>query len=214
MISTIELYKAIRERLEETFPNVLIQQKDIKNITRPSFYIQYVGKNLEKIAVELYEDRISFNIIYFSEKEELLELLEIEEAFVRAFNKPLIIPDDKCVPQDENSLFPSLRHSGDKYIIEVEKDALQSNLNEEDYFLNLTIDFVLSQRMSEDESGEDIEDIDLTYEVGAKAEAGSFRDSTTQVENENKSVLTEYTEQADDSPCEKDENDEMSEIEL
>lgn len=177
MISTIELYKAIRERLEETFPNVLIQQKDIKNITRPSFYIQYVGKNLEKIAVELYEDRISFNIIYFSKKEELLELLEIEETFIRAFNKPLIVPDDK-------------------YIIEVEKDALQSNLNEEDYFLNITIDFVLSQRMSEDEAGEDIEDIDLT------------------VENENKSVLTEYTKQTDDSPCGKDEEDDMSEIDI
>ncbi len=177
MISTIELYKAIRERLEETFPNVLIQQKDIKNITRPSFYIQYVGKNLEKIAVELYEDRISFNIIYFSKKEELLELLEIEETFIKAFNKPLIVPDDK-------------------YIIEVEKDALQSNLNEEDYFLNITIDFVLSQRMSEDETGEDIEDIDLT------------------VENENKSVLTEHTEQTDDSPCEKDEEDIMSEIDI
>jgi hypothetical protein len=177
MISTIELYKAIRERLEETFPNVLIQQKDIKNITRPSFYIQYVGKNLEKIAVELYEDRISFNIIYFSKKEELLELLEIEEAFIRAFNKPLIVPDDK-------------------YIIEVEKDALQSNLNEEDYFLNMTIDFVLSQRMSEDEAGEDIEDIDLT------------------VENENKSVITESTGQTDDSPCGKDEEDDMSEIDI
>lgn len=177
MISTIELYKAIRERLEETFPNVLIQQKDIKNITRPSFYIQYVGKNLEKIAVEFYEDRISFNIIYFSKKEELLELLEIEETFIKAFNKPLIVPDDK-------------------YIIEVEKDALQSNLNEEDYFLNITIDFVLSQRMSEDETGEDIEDIDLT------------------VENENKSVLTEHTEQTDDSPCEKDEEDIMSEIDI
>lgn len=177
MISTIELYKAIRERLEKTFPNVLIQQKDIKNITRPSFYIQYVGKNLEKVAVELYEDRISFNIIYFSKKEELLELLEIEEAFTKAFNKPLIVPDDK-------------------YIIEVEKDALQSNLNEEDYFLNITIDFVLSQRMSEDETGEDIEDIDLT------------------VENENKSVLTEHAEQTDDSPCEKDEEDNMSEIDI
>ena len=54
MIGTIEIYKAIRKRLEQTFPNVLVEQKDIKNIKRPSFYIQYVGKNFEKQAVEFY----------------------------------------------------------------------------------------------------------------------------------------------------------------
>ena len=64
MISTIELYEAIRERLESTFPNITVQQKDIKNILRPSLYIQYVGKNLEKTAKEYFSDKISFNIIY------------------------------------------------------------------------------------------------------------------------------------------------------
>lgn len=173
MISTIELYEAIRERLESTFPNITVQQKDIKNILRPSLYIQYVGKNFEQQAVEYYEDRISFNIIYFAEKEELLELLEIEEAFTRAFNKPLFITDDTN-------------------IVEVQKDALQSNLNEEDYFLNLTVDFVLSQRMSEDETGADIEHIDMT------------------VKNENKAELTQYS---DDPSGDNDENDDtMSDI--
>ena len=81
MIGTIELYKAIRERLEIFFPEVNVQQKDIKNIERPCFYIQYVGKNFQKTAQEFFEDRISFNIIYFSEKRELLELLEVEEVF-------------------------------------------------------------------------------------------------------------------------------------
>lgn len=173
MISTIEIYRAIRGRLEETFPNITVQQKDIKNIEHPSFYIQYIGKNFEQQAVEYYEDRISFNIIYFAEKEELLELLEIEETFTRAFNKPLFIADDTN-------------------IVEVQKDALQSNLNEEDYFLNLTVDFVLSQRMSEDETGADIEHIDMT------------------VENENKAELTQYS---DDPSGDNDENDDiMSDI--
>lgn len=142
MISTIELYNSIRDRLEKTFPNRLVQQKDIKNIIRPSFYIQYVGGNLEKTAVEYYEDKISFNIIYFSEKEELLEILEVEETLKKAFNDPLIIKDDK-------------------YYIEVEKNAIQSSLNEEDYYSNITIDFVLSQRMSADETGENIEEIEV-----------------------------------------------------
>lgn len=145
MISTIELYRAIRERLESTFPNVLVQQKDIKNIQRPSFYIQYVGKNLDKQALEYWEDRISFNIVYFSEREELLELLEVEETFIKAFKDAFLIKDDTN-------------------IIEVKKDALNANLNEEDYFINLTIDFVLMQRMSDDEIGEEIEEINVAVE--------------------------------------------------
>ncbi|MBO5869609.1 MAG: hypothetical protein J6Q89_02550 [Clostridia bacterium] len=145
MISTIELYKAIRERLEKTFPNVLVQQKDIKNIQRPSFYIQYVGKNLDKQALEYWEDRISFNIVYFSQREELLELLEVEENFIRAFKDALLIKDDTKV-------------------IEVKKDALNVNLNEEDYFINLTIDFVLMQRMSDDEDGDEMEEIGVSIQ--------------------------------------------------
>lgn len=145
MISTIELYRAIREQLESLFPNTIIQQKDIKNIIRPSFYIQYIGKNFTKQAQTIFEDRIAFNIIYFAEKEESLELLEVEETITRAFNAPLIVPDDK-------------------YIVKVEKDSIQSNLNEEDYYINLTVDFVLSQTMTEEEAGEDMEDVDLTVE--------------------------------------------------
>lgn len=148
MISTIELYKAIRERLETTFPNILIQQKDIKNVVKPSFYIQYVGKNFDKRAVEFYEDKISFNIIYFSEDEKLLELLEVEESFTKAFKAPLKIPDDK-------------------YIVEVQKDAIQSNLNEEDYYINITIDFVLMQRMSDDETGDTMDNVGVVLSDGA-----------------------------------------------
>lgn len=146
MISAIELYRAIRERLEETFPNITVQQKDIKNIIHPSFYIKYVGKNLDKQAQTIYEDRIPFNIVYFPEKEALLELLEIEEAFIRAFNAPLIIQDDTKV-------------------IEIEKDALQSNLNEEDYFLSITLDFVLMQTMSDEKPIEELDENEIMSEI-------------------------------------------------
>lgn len=161
MISTIELYKAIRERLKITFPNITVQQKDIKNILRPSFYIQYVGKNLSKTAKEYYTDKISFNIVYFSQKEEILELFEIEEAITKAFNAPLIICDDKS-------------------IVELEKDALQSNLNEEDYFLNATVDFTLIQRMSEDETGEKMEEIELTLQK--ENDTGTYNDTMSDIE--------------------------------
>lgn len=174
MISTIELYKAIRKHLESMFPDVKVQQKDIKNIERPSFYIQYVGKNVSTLAQNLYEDRISFNIIYFSKKDELLELLEIEETFIKAFNAPLSIPDDK-------------------YIIKVEKNSIQSNLNEDDYYLNFVVDFVLSQEEIIEETGEDIENIELT------------------VENEDKDKITEWTDKSESTG---NNDDLMSDIEL
>jgi len=160
MFSTIELYKAIRERLESAFPKILIQQKDIKNITRPSFYIQYVGKSFDKQAQEYFEDRISFNIVYFATNESLLELLEIEEAFTNAFDAPLRVADG------EN-------------IVEVEKDSIQSNLNEEDYYLNLTIDFILTQRSIKLETGDDMEHIGL------------------KIDNENNQEVDEYMEDID-----------------
>ncbi len=161
MFSTIELYSAIRGRLETAFPNILVQQKDIKNITRPSFYIQYVGKNFDKMAQEYYEDRISFNIIYFAKNEALLELLEIEEAFTIAFNTPLMVADG------EN-------------IAEVQKDSIQSNLNEDDYYINLTIDFVLTQGETIVETGDDMEYIGL------------------KIDNEQNQELVEYMDEIED----------------
>lgn len=161
MFSTIELYRAIRERLTESFPNVLIQQKDIKNITRPSFYIQYVGKNIDKQAQEYFEDRISFNIIYFAQNESLLELLEVEETFTMAFNTPLTVADDTN-------------------IVEVEKESMQSNLNEEDYYLNLTIDFAIMQREINAETGDDMEYIGV------------------EIDNENNQKFDEYMEDIED----------------
>jgi hypothetical protein len=162
MFSTIELYKVIRERLESAFPNTLIQQKDIKNITRPSFYIQYVGKNFDKMAQEYYEDRISFNIIYFAKNEALLELLEIEEAFTIAFNTPLNVADGQN-------------------IVEVQKESIQSNLNEEDYYINLTIDFILTQTSNIVEKGDNMEHIGL------------------RIDNAYNQKLTEYMEEINDA---------------
>lgn len=145
MISTIEIYRAIRERLESEFPNILVQQKDIKNITRPSFYIQYVGKAFDRQAQEYWEDRISFNIIYFAQKEELLELLEIEETFTRSFKTPFLIEDNTKV-------------------IELKEDGLTTNINEEDYYLNMTVDFVLMQHMTEDDIGFDMQAVGVSVE--------------------------------------------------
>jgi len=79
----------------------------------------------------------------------LLELLEVEEVFLKAFKDPLKILDDT------------------KFIF-VEKDAINANLNEEDYYINLTIDFVLMQRMSDDEEGYNIEQIGVVVTTPEK----------------------------------------------
>lgn len=162
--STIEIYRAIRERLESAFPNILCQQKDIKNITRPSFYIQYIGKNFEKIASEYSEDRISYNIVYFAKNERLLELLEIEETFINAFDEPLQVADDRN-------------------IIEVDKNSIESNLNEEDYYINFTIDFSLTQRQILTDSAE-IQNMEY---IGIK------------FENENNQNMNEYSDEVEES---------------
>lgn len=177
MFSTIELYKAIRERLELAFPKILIQQKDIKNITRPSFYIQYVGKSFDKQAQEYFEDRISFNVVYFSQNESLLELLEIEETFTIAFDAPLRVADG------EN-------------IVEVEKDSIQSNLNEEDYYLNLTIDFILTQRSIKLEKGDNMEYIGLKIDNENNQEVDEYMED---IEIIDKNEETEEEENEDDA---------------
>ena len=64
--------------------------------------------------------------------------------------------------------------------MEVEKDALQSNLNEEDYFLNATMDFTLTQRMSEDETGEEMEEIDFVVKQEDNSEI--YDDSMSDIE--------------------------------
>ena len=174
MFSTIELYRAIRERLESAFPNITVQQKDIKNITRPSFYIQYIGKNFDKQAQEYFEDRISFNVIYFAQNESLLELLEVEETFTMAFNTPLLVADNTN-------------------IVQVEKDALQSDLNEDDYYISFTIDFILTQRQINEETGADMEHVGV------------------EIDNERGQKIDE--EMPEEEEEEKDENDEDENVE-
>ena len=105
--------------------------------------------------------------------------MEIEEAFTNAFDAPLRVADR------EN-------------IVEVEKDSIQSNLNEEDYYLNLTIDFVLTQRSIKLETGDDIEHIGV------------------EIDNEHGQKIEEdYTDEVEEQPeNNKDEDENVEELEL
>ena len=130
MISVIEVYAALREKLEALFPNITVQQKDIKNITRPSFYIQYIGKSFYRNASEFFEDNFSFNIVYFAQNESLLELLEVEETLTQNLSEPLLIIDNN------KTVFAEI-------------DNLKITPEENDYYLTAVIDFKLTQHLTE-----------------------------------------------------------------
>lgn len=149
MIGTIEIYAGFRLALEKKFPTILVQTKDIKNVVRPSFYIQYIAKNTNQSAQSYKTDVYAFNIVYFSKKEELLELLEIEEALESLFKVPLKVLD------------------GETYVF-LELGALNFTRNEDDYILNCGVDIEFTQyfenenRFGEEINTENMEDIEIT----------------------------------------------------
>lgn len=96
MITTADIYVAIKHRLETVFNN--IQIKDIKNITAPCFYIQYVNSGDNEVANETTQCRVSYNVVYFAENRELAELLAKEEILKTNFKKPLKIGNRFILP--------------------------------------------------------------------------------------------------------------------
>ena len=89
MITTANIYKALRLRLEKHFKDINIQIKDIKNIDPPCIYIEYANGSTEDIANETTQAKYLFNIAYFSEEETLIDLTTIEKKLKSAFIKPL-----------------------------------------------------------------------------------------------------------------------------
>lgn len=96
MITTANIYVAIKQRLETVFNNVQI--KDIKNITAPCFYIQYVNSGDIEVANDTFQTSMSYNVIYFAENNELNELLTIEAILKSNFKKPLKVNNRFLTP--------------------------------------------------------------------------------------------------------------------
>lgn len=130
MITVIDLYRNIKTCLENAFPNITVQTKDIKNPIVPCFYIKVISETSTLSAVEYETNRISFDVIYFAQNDELLELLEVEKQLKTLFTKPLQV---KKLDKED--------------ITFVEIDNINFNLNEEDYVLNCTIDIGLLQEI-------------------------------------------------------------------
>lgn len=142
MITVIDLYRAIRETLEGAFENITIQNKDFKLPERPCFYIKYISGIDSQVGDEVFQNACAFDIIYFGEEEQVMELLEVQEKLQELFKKPLKL---------------RLSNDSEEATQYQEINDVSSNLNEDDYILNCTISITLVQTA---ENGKDeIEDI-------------------------------------------------------
>lgn len=130
MITVIDLYRNIKSTLERTFPTIPVQIKDKKNPRMPCFYIKLISETSTLTAVEFESNSISFDVIYFAENEELLELLEIQKKLKTLFTKPLQVTKYN----EEDITF-------------VEIDNINFSLNEDDYVLNCTLDIEITQEI-------------------------------------------------------------------
>ena len=96
MITSANIYVAIKQRLETVFNNVQI--KDIKTISAPCFYIEYERSNDKTVANETIQTQMSFNVVYFAENNELSELLGKEILLKSNFVKPLKVNNRFLTP--------------------------------------------------------------------------------------------------------------------
>lgn len=89
MITTQNIYKAIKQRLTEFLPSINCQIKDVKNISAPCLYIEAFTSSINVVADNTIQSNEVFNVVYFSDKETLLDLTNVEKQLLQAFVKPV-----------------------------------------------------------------------------------------------------------------------------
>lgn len=89
MITTQNIYKAIKQRLSDDFPDITNTVKDIKNPPKPCLYVEYVESHDREVANNTIETTCSFDIVYYSADNTLLDLTEIEKRLRFSLRKPL-----------------------------------------------------------------------------------------------------------------------------
>ncbi len=150
MIEITDIYHSIKELLESNFDNIPVQLKELKTPKPPCFYIKFNSSTEKQIAQEYKEDNISIDIIYFSQNEELNDLLRIQKELNRLFHKPLKI-------KLSNELKTEIQYQ------EIEKIA--TSLNEQDYVLNCTITLNVKQRLDLDNRFDEYDNENLMDEL-------------------------------------------------
>lgn len=135
-IETSDIYRSIKTLLEDNFTDVTVQIKDIKNPVPPCFYIMCISETVVQSAVDYETNNCSFDVIYFSEDETLLDLLTVEETLKTIFKKPLKIE----LTEDEETI-----------IQWQEIDSISISRDEDEYITHCMLDITLDQ-MAEDDN--------------------------------------------------------------
>lgn len=154
MINTDNIYKAIKTRLKQFFKPRDLQIKDIKNISPPCLYIQYVNSSDREVANDTYNTTCLFNVVYFADADTLINLLDVEKQLKKAFKKALPVTY-------ENNLGETVR----KFI----KPEINSDINEDDYILSISLNFDFIQDA----------DVDLTNGVNDEFDTGEYDNPET-----------------------------------
>lgn len=153
MITTQNIYKAIKTRLTTLIPSINCQIKDIKNISAPCLYIEPVQSSLNLVADNTYKSIEIFNVVYFSKAETLLDLTVVEKQLIQAFIKPLKV---------------IYGNSQQKFLT----PEISTDIDENEYVFSLVLNFDFLQE-SDDENPYDeyineldMEELNVNYTVG------------------------------------------------
>lgn len=153
MITTQNIYKAIKQRLSDDFSDITNSVKDIKNPDRPCFYVEYIESHDREVANNTIETTCSFDIVYFSDNRTLLDLTEIEKRLRMSLRKPLkvfkIFNEPLNISEIESDTVDELLGvrinnfaAGDEQIFGfLDVKDIDISIDEDDYILECSIGF-------------------------------------------------------------------------
>ena len=148
-MSESSIIKAITLILDAKYPNSKVSNRDIKNVHRPCFYVNFISENSSKIADLVTQDIVSFDVIYFAETSHsgYLDLLSKKKYLKSILNNPI---------------------KTEKGYITVSE--LDFNINNQDYVLNTVFDVIVSSEIADvnEKDCEFIENLSVNKDKGAE----------------------------------------------
>jgi len=151
MIYETDIIKGLTERITKFFPEIKIENQDIKNITnvRPCFFVRNIMTVDNQTAADYELNNYSFEIIYFSTytNKGYLELLQTKKTLKAILKKPLKIIKNWVDVNANNFTKTSF----------VEINSLSTNLNEDDYVLNAVLNINIEQGIDYADLGADVD---------------------------------------------------------
>ena len=148
MIDVTDALRAIKEVLQLNFPDISVENSDLKNPLRPSFYINVVNQINNRQDSGFIRNLYSFDVIYFgsSQYKGYLDLMEKQAALSNIFINPLV------TQKDDRTLY-------------FDVSQLNFNPNTDDYVLNTLFDIEYIQLIDNpfdiNDNNEDMEELQV-----------------------------------------------------